>query len=195
MFQATRAITRSKVAAALTMTKAPSQIHDSIPASRYDFPDMHPILEAFNGYWHALRGTRDIPLFLDFNINDVPVEALPYMSLIKVEQKPMRFSFRLAGTSLAAAYREDLTGKYLDELDHGGNEEDYRDDFVRVAQGRAINSRKEGFFMQDGTRYEFEGSLYPFEGVRGNVSRIIIVSVDDYERAKQGQERLSHDKG
>jgi hypothetical protein len=143
---------------------------------------MHPTLKAFDDYWHQLRGGRDIPLFLDFNINDVPPGTIPYMSLIKVEADPLRFRYRLAGTSIVAAYQEDLTGRYLDELDMGDKKQSYLTVFTRVALERKVDGRREGYTLEDGTRYRFEGNLYPFEGVDGRVSRIVIVAVDSYER-------------
>lgn len=143
---------------------------------------MHQIVKPFHDYWTSLKGEGDVPLFLDFNIAEVPTEAVPYLSLIQVEENPRRFKYRLAGTSIAAAYSEDISGKYLDELDMGGNQKRYLEDFNRVVDSRTTNNRQESYTLEDGTRYSFEGWLFPFVGLEGKVSRIVILAVDSYNR-------------
>ncbi len=141
---------------------------------------MHPIAKAFDRYWHALRGDRGIPHFLDFNVNDVPREALPYMSLLEVENNPRRYRYRLAGTSVVAAYGQDLTGQYLDELDIGGRYESYVHNFNEAADNLVVNRTSDQYMLESGRLYSFEGHLYPFEGVQGGVSRIIVLAIDDW---------------
>lgn len=143
---------------------------------------MHEIIDSFGEYWRSLRAGRDIPRFLDFDINQAPSTALPYMSLVQVHERPRRFQYRLAGTSIAAAYREDISGKFLDELDMGGKDETLLGDFHHVVDRRETHSRKDSYELANGTLYQFQGTLFPFEGVSGRVSRIIIVAVDDYQR-------------
>jgi hypothetical protein len=142
---------------------------------------MHPIAKAFDRYWRRLKGDREVPRFLDFNINDVPGEALPYMSLVQVENHPRRFRYRLAGTSVVAAYGRDITGLYLDELDTGGKYEAYVHNFNEAADDRVVNRTADEYQLENGRLYRFEGHLYPFEGVRGDISRIIILAIDDWQ--------------
>ena len=139
---------------------------------------MHPIAAAFDDYWNALRKGADIPRFIDFNINHVPARALPFMSLMQVEERPRRFRYRLAGTSVVAAYGKDLTGVYLDELDTGGRYEEYVHNFNQTVDERVINRRRDEYTLADGSVYRFDGNLYPFEGVHGSVSRIIVLAID-----------------
>ena len=141
---------------------------------------MHPIAKAFDRYWQRLRGERDVPRFLDFNVNDVPGDALPYMSLLEVENRPRRYRYRLAGTSVVAAYGRDLTGVYMDELDTGGNYDHYVHNFNEVADERTVNRTADEYRLENGRLYRFDGHLYPFEGVRGDISRIIILAIDDW---------------
>ncbi len=141
---------------------------------------MHPIAKAFDRYWHQLKGVRKIPRFLDFNINDVPGNALPYMSLLQVENNPRRYRYRLAGTSVVAAYGQDLSGVYLDEIDTGGRYDRYVHNFNEVTDDRVVNRTTDKYLMENGRLYSFDGHLYPFEGVGGDVSRIIILAIDDW---------------
>ncbi len=139
---------------------------------------MHPIAAAFDDYWNSLKKGATIPCFIDFNINDVPVDALPFMSLMQVEERPRRFRYRLAGTSVVAAYGKDLTGVYLDELDTGGRYDEYVHNFNQAVDERVINRRQDEYTLADGRVYRFDGHLYPFEGVHGAVSRIIVLAID-----------------
>lgn len=141
---------------------------------------MHPIAKAFDRYWRHLKGSRQVPRFLDFNINDVPDEALPYMSLVEVQNRPRRFRYRLAGTSVVAAYGRDITGMYLDEMDTGGNYDTYVHNFNEAADDRLVNRTVDEYMLETGRLYRFDGHLYPFEGVDGGVSRIIVLAIDDW---------------
>ena len=48
------------------------------------------------------------------------MKLLPSIALLDVVGDPPRFRFRLFGTGLVAAYGQDLTGKFADEIDVGG---------------------------------------------------------------------------
>ena len=50
----------------------------------------------------------------------MPEEIVPYLPnviVIQVEQRPLRFRFRIVGPYLVSIYGQDCTGKYLDQLD------------------------------------------------------------------------------
>ena len=48
---------------------------------------------------------------------DMPKTALPYVLLIDLSREPIRISYRLVGTSLAAAYGLDFTGLELSSFE------------------------------------------------------------------------------
>ena len=102
------------------------------------------------------------------------------MSLLEVENTPRRFRYRLAGTSVVAAYGHDITGAYLDELDTGGQYDRYIHNFNEVADQRVINRTCDEYRLGNERLYRFDGHLYPFEGVYGDVSRIVILAIDDW---------------
>ena len=65
--------------------------------------------------WSKKRGDRLFPSRPDFH----PVEMVKYLhdtSLMDIEQDPLRFRFRLVGTSQANIMTFDPTGNYADEI-------------------------------------------------------------------------------
>ena len=100
-----------------------------------------------------------------------------YWQRLRGERDVPRF---LAGTSVVAAYGRDLTGVYMDELDTGGNYDHYVHNFNEVADERTVNRTADEYRLENGRLYRFDGHLYPFEGVRGDISRIIILAIDDW---------------
>lgn len=144
---------------------------------------MHPIAAQFDDYWNQIRGDKVIADFLDFNINDAPADVIPFLSLLAVENNPRRFRYSLAGTSVVASYGEDLSGRYFDEMDLGGNLQTYLDDFNKAVDEGCVVRRLDEYAKEDGRTYKFDGHLYPCRGVRGIVDRLIILSIDSVNMA------------
>lgn len=65
-------------------------------------------------YWEGKRRGRRFPSRADIDPLDFPY-AMGWINLVQVEYRPLRFKFRIHGTSLIAKNQYDLTGKYLDE--------------------------------------------------------------------------------
>ncbi|NVJ96741.1 MAG: PAS domain-containing protein [Alphaproteobacteria bacterium] len=139
---------------------------------------MNQIARLFEDYWNNIRGDKAVPDFLDFRIQDVHEDVIPYLSLIQVEENPRRFRYSVAGVSVVASYGEDLSGKYYDEMDLGGNYEVYMQDFHRAVDNQTIVRRQDRYTKQDGKEYDFDGHLYPFLGLDGRVNRLVILSID-----------------
>lgn len=74
-----------------------------------------PVLRRLYRYWEGKRGTREFPARRDLD----PVEfsyALGIILLIDVLREPLRFRFRLHGTTLALRAGYEMTGKMVDDL-------------------------------------------------------------------------------
>jgi len=88
-------------------------------------PDCFNVLEATGSnklaglylYWRNKCGTRKMPSRSDID----PVEIPKYLSEVFIAEvyHPLRFRFRLVGSRICDRWREDYTGKWLDELDLG----------------------------------------------------------------------------
>jgi hypothetical protein len=117
-------------------------------------------LKALEAYWHskkhgdALPGRRDID----------PWEMrafLPRVFLITVTHNPLRFWFRLVGTGVAEDYGEDMTGRYVDEIDLDDVEEQILDDYrSAVTNARPVYSRMD-YVKDDGRHMSYERLLLP----------------------------------
>lgn len=77
-------------------------------------------------YWLKIQPADRLPGRNHFDPLDVP-HLLPHIILADVERDPYRFRCRLMGTTVVKAFRNDLTGRYLDEaLDDFNNTDAYR---------------------------------------------------------------------
>lgn len=67
-------------------------------------------------YWLEARGTAMLPPTAAIDPTRLPSDCLPYLSLLEVEQEPLRLRSRLTGTALAEYWGTNQTGQYLDEI-------------------------------------------------------------------------------
>lgn len=80
----------------------------------------HQSLKDLQAYWQSKKGTGKAPARSAISPDEI-VKQLSSIALLDVVGDPPRFRFRLFGTGLVAAYGQDLTGKFADELDIGGD--------------------------------------------------------------------------
>ena len=73
-------------------------------------------LRQLHDYWLAKKGQRLAPARSDISPADMR-KLLPHVFLLEVVGCPRRFKFRLAGTEVVERYGEELTGRFLDEID------------------------------------------------------------------------------
>lgn len=66
-------------------------------------------------YWDGKRGDRAMPSPVDIDLLDLPIQ-LPNIFMVDVEQSPRRYRYRAIGTNLTEILKEDLTGRYIDEM-------------------------------------------------------------------------------
>lgn len=94
----------------------------------------HQSLKDLHAYWLAKKGTKVAPPRSAI-VPDEIVALLPYIALIDVVAgDPLRYRFRLFGTALVAAYGQDVTGKYVDEIDLNGIGPDVIEHVTRVVR-------------------------------------------------------------
>jgi hypothetical protein len=79
-------------------------------------PTHQPLKDLF-AYWKDKKGARIAPPQSAIRPEELPTTLLPHLALIDVVGELPRFRMRLFGTRLIMVYGEDITGRYLDEID------------------------------------------------------------------------------
>ena len=123
-------------------------------------------------YWDAKRGGRRMPGMGEID----PVEMAKHLGrlcLIDVSREPMRFRWRLMGSSVVDTLRLDATGDYLDEADGPAAFESIAESCRWVVRERAP-LRSVGTLPHAGFgRIGYESVELPLSGDGENVDRIL----------------------
>jgi hypothetical protein len=118
------------------------------------------VLRALYDYWRGKADGRRAPSRADI----VPAEIKPLLRrifLVDVVGTPPRFRFRLVGTEVVDYFGEEITGRYLDELDLDEVDHDIVADYRRVAAfGKPVCSRWT-YQKHDGKLLRYERILLP----------------------------------
>jgi hypothetical protein len=77
-----------------------------------------PMLRDLYAYWLARRGDRIAPSRSAIRPEEI-TRMLPHIVLIDVVGDPARFRMRLVGTQVVQAFGQEVTGKFVDEIDQG----------------------------------------------------------------------------
>lgn len=127
-------------------------------------------------YWRARANGRQMPSRKDISPADFP-RLLPYISLIDICPPDARFRVRLAGTGLRDIYEEDITGRFLDELDWGGKTGYWLATYRRVVQeGRPAQGVIRGPRREQDHLVQFWLRL-PLSDERGRTSMMLCYDV------------------
>lgn len=135
----------------------------------------HPAIESFERHWNSLRTEGSIPRRRDFDILDVAGKLWPYISLVEVEWEPRRYRYVVFSSANRDAYGADITGRYLDEIDLGGNLDKYTMQFNEAAEQQHPIYETDSYTLQDGDEYSFDGGCFPLLGEDGRVSHLVLV--------------------
>lgn len=124
-----------------------------------DYVLKDPLLIQVVGYWAAKKAGRFAPARSEIDPLDL-APALGWLSLLDVQRDPLRFRFRLHGTSLVETSRVEMTGRYVDEFPEPGFRELMLSSLAQVVETRApwIGRRER---VVDGERRAFEAIILP----------------------------------
>lgn len=103
----------------------------------------HPRLIKLYDYWRSIRPLgASLPGRQHFDPVAVP-GLLPGIWLLDVQREPFRLRYRLAGTGIVAAVRQEVTGMWLDEAHPGAMENlDFVKRYRAVVERGAPDRRK-----------------------------------------------------
>ena len=91
-------------------------------------------LKNLQAYWASAKGDRIAPPRSAIYPEEIDIALLPNIALLDVVGDPPRFRFRLFGTGLVMSYGEDVTGRYVDEIDLSSISPDILSHFTAVVR-------------------------------------------------------------
>lgn len=149
--------------------------------------ERHPRIKRIHDYWRNLTFGDVLPGRQHLDPCEL-ADLLPHIWILDVARDPMRFRYRLIGTTITELAGADNTGKWLDEVHpecRPGHPtfEAYRS----VAETRKIDWRRGRPFFNHSKRYpELERILLPLATDGKNVDMILGLTVFS-RRDEQGQ--------
>jgi len=90
-------------------------------------------LVSFLDYYLNIHPGSQLPARADFDPFEIPA-CLPHLALVDVERNPYRFRYRVMGTSITFNIEQEGTGKYLDEIVPGVENQFPQLDRIHVAE-------------------------------------------------------------
>jgi len=114
------------------------------------------------------------------------ISLLPQVFIAKICQ-PMRFHFRLVGSTICDLWHEDLTGKWLDELEFDGELEGVLEQYASVARTGSPRVDKEEFVNEKGRYLHYRRLPLPLSD-EGPIPNMLIgiqkaIGIDGYMAA------------
>jgi hypothetical protein len=117
-------------------------------------------LQTLFDYWQSKRGMRLAPTRADI----LPTEIKPLLQrimMVDVAGTPPRFKFRLAGTMIVDRFGEEITGRFLDELDLDRRNREIDLDYRKVVETAAPLCSRWRYTKNDGKFLNYERLLLP----------------------------------
>ncbi len=132
----------------------------------------HEPLRRLLAYWHAKKGDRPAPTRADIDPTEIK-PLLPHVGLVDVERAPLRFRFRLTGTEIVKGYGEELTGRYLDEVDLNLHQHEIIGDYVRAAESGEPSCAFLDYNRKDGRHLRYERMVLPLSSDGKTIDMLI----------------------
>ena len=120
----------------------------------------HEPLKKLLAYWLEKKGDRRAPGRVDIDPLEI-VRLLPHVIMIDVERSPPRFRYRLVGTEIVKQLGRDLTGRYLDQLEHNPRIDAIAAEYARVASWGAPICATWEYTRDDGRFIRYERLALP----------------------------------
>ena len=86
----------------------------------------------FFDFWVEKANGRPMPDRSDLAPSDFP-RHLPYVSIIEIQDEPLNFQYRLAGTLLREIFNREVTKSYLSEFEENQNRDYWLSACERIA--------------------------------------------------------------
>ena len=119
-----------------------------------------PALRELHLYWVTKRGLRIAPSRAEMRPEEI-APLLPYVYIVDIIDRPRRFRFRLVGTRIVEGYGEDVTGRFLDEVDLGDKGSAIQAEYEKTANEQAPTAGSWNFSKKDGRELDYEHLVLP----------------------------------
>lgn len=93
--------------------------------------------------------------------------------IVEIVGNPPRFRFRLAGTAIVNGFGEEITGRFLDELDLAKRNDEIAADYQKVIATRAPVCSRWRFIKADLRPQSYERLLLPLSSDGATVDMIL----------------------
>ncbi|MGH6948368.1 MAG: PAS domain-containing protein [Kiloniellales bacterium] len=94
-----------------------------------------PVTRALYAYWAGKRRAGGLPCRRDIDPTEIP-RLLSNVMLLDVEEKPLRFRFRLVGNNVVSWFGCNATGLYTDSAEYRRGGPDPSGDYREVVEAR-----------------------------------------------------------
>jgi hypothetical protein len=111
-------------------------------------------------YWMEKKAGRFAPARRDIHPEEMR-ELLPHVFLVDVEERPIRFRFRLVGTDIVQSFGIDLTGRYIEELDFSDRPPSMLACYAAVVTTREPSCHAVHFTRGSGRHLSYERMILP----------------------------------
>jgi hypothetical protein len=109
------------------------------------------ILQSVYDYWTKKRGVRFAPARSDIEPEEIRALLAHVMLIDVIGRSPrFRYRYRLVGTAFAVEYGQEITGKFVDEIDLSDRKEFIFADYDGVVRTRAPSFSRWEFTKSDG---------------------------------------------
>jgi hypothetical protein len=153
------------------LERPPHRVYDGLAEAKSER------IRELHRYW--LSKHRDGALPSRSAVDPAEIRALlPYLILAELEAAPLAIRYRLVGTAVAKAHKDDFTGRAhetVTSLAGAGLEQSYR----RVVESRAPVFGHSGLDLGDRTWIGFEYAILPLSDDGRTVDKCLAMEVPD----------------
>ena len=135
-----------------------------------------PKLRQLYDDWNSRRQGREFPSRADFDPFELKY-VLGTLSLVDVLRDPLRFRYRLHGSTMADLIGTDMTGKYLDEMTDRRYYEKANATFTEVVEMGTPTFGSYRRLMTDRRTWDYEVLVLPLSGDGQTIDMLISCSI------------------
>jgi hypothetical protein len=140
--------------------------------SETDSEPSDPLLRQLLDYWTEKKGERIAPSRVDVDPGQLR-GLLPNVFLVERVGEPTRYRYRLVGTAIVKEFGEEITGRYLDEVDFDAVTSRVLSEYDRAAEERRPIVSKWAYDKTSGRQMVYERLILPLSSDGRTIDMIL----------------------